>query len=142
MNDCKCETAQSFCYEPNLLFKSLGYYIRDVYMPVEVNLLEGSGVEIMATGLVYGHEIINANKEIINNESLGNIQYQLIDKSACTEYSVTADDINKIAKLNSLIAKANPNIIMAIVESKTLQFSLTELWQTIVKKYNFENSSF
>lgn len=111
-------------------------------MPVEVNLLEGSGVEIMATGVVYGHEIIKANNEIINNESLGNIQYQLIDKSACTEYSVTADDINKIAKLNSLIAKANPNIIMAIVESKTLQFSLTELWQTIVKKYNFENSSF
>jgi len=111
-------------------------------MPVEVNLLEGRGVEILATGVVYGHEIIKANKEIISNEDLGSIQYKLIDKSACTEYSVTADDIKKITKLNGLIAKANPNIIMAIVESKTLQFSVTDLWQTIVKKYNFENNSF
>lgn len=79
-------------------------------MPVEVNLLEERGVEILATGVVYGHEIIKANEEILKNKNLVNMQYKLIDKSACTEYVVTADDISKISELSCLIVKANPDI--------------------------------
>ena len=111
-------------------------------MSVEVNVLEEGGVEILATGVVYGHEIIKANEDIINNESFKNIRYKLIDKSACTEYVVTADDIENIANLSRIIAKDNPSIIIAIVESKTLKFSLTELWQAIVRQFNIKNSSF
>ena len=111
-------------------------------MPVDVNLLEDRGVEILATGIVYGAEIIKANEKIINDESLKNIKYKLIDKSACTEYVVTADDIEKVAELNRIIARANPGIVMAIVESRTLQFSLTGLWQAIVKKWGLKNKNF
>jgi len=39
-------------------------------MPVEVNLLENNGVELLATGTVYGREIIQANEDIINDERL------------------------------------------------------------------------
>ena len=112
-------------------------------MPVEVNILEeGRGVEILATGVVYGYEILEANEEIISNKNLGNIQYHLIDKSACTKYNVTTNDILKISEFDRLFAQANPNIIMAIVESKALRFSMTTLWQIIIKKYDFRNNSF
>ena len=111
-------------------------------MPVEVNLLEDNGVEILATGDVYGAEIIQANEKIINDESLKNIKYKLIDKSACTEYVVTAGEIEKVAELNHIFAQANPGIVVAIVESRTLQFSLTGLWQALVKKWGLKNKNF
>ena len=112
-------------------------------MPVKVNILEaGRGVEILATGVVYGYEILEANEEIFNNENLGNIQYHLIDKSACTKYNVTINDILNITEFDRLFAQSNPNIIMAIVESKAPRFSMTTLWQVIVKKYDFRNNSF
>ena len=111
-------------------------------MSVEVNLLEDSGVELLATGTVYGAEIIKANEQLVNDESLHNIRYKLIDKSACTEYLVTAAEIEKVAELNHIFAKANPGIVVAIVESRTLQFSLTGLWQAIVKKVDLKNQNF
>lgn len=111
-------------------------------MPVDVNLLEGNGVELLATGIVYGAEIIRANEQLVNDESLCNIKFKLIDKSACTEYVVTAADIQKVAELNRVIAEANPGIVMAVVESRTLQFSLTNLWQAIVRKFGLKNQSF
>ena len=120
----------------------LAYNIGYVVMPVVVNLLEGNGVEILATGIVYGAEIIRANEQLVNDESLCNIKFKLIDKSACTEYVVTAADIEKVAELNHIFAKANPGIVVAIVESSSLQFSLTGLWQAIVKKRDLKNQNF
>lgn len=111
-------------------------------MPVDVNLLEDNGVELLATGTVYGREIIQANEDIINDESLKNIKYKLIDKSGCTEYLVSANEIETVAELNHIFAKANPGIVVAIVESRTLQFSLTGLWQAIVKKRKLKNQNF
>lgn len=111
-------------------------------MPVEVNVLEDNGVEILASGVVYGDEIIKANQRLLNDMGLSKLRYKLIDKSACTEYAVTAADIEKMAELNRVIAEANPGIVVAIVESRTLQFSLTSLWQAIVNKWHLKNRNF
>ncbi|MCW8854066.1 MAG: hypothetical protein OQK72_05155 [Gammaproteobacteria bacterium] len=111
-------------------------------MPVEVNLLEDGGVEILAKGVVSGEEIIKANEQLVNDEGLKNIRYKLIDKSACTEYVVSAAEIKKVAELNRVFAEANPGIVVAIVESRILQFSLTGLWQAIVKKWELKNNNF
>jgi len=112
-------------------------------MTIEVNVLEnGEGVEILATGIVYGYEIIQAHKKIYDEKYLKNQKYHIIDKSKCTEYDVTAKDIEIIAELDKKASKINPNIIIAVVESESLQFSLTKVWQAYVKKYVFKTQAF
>jgi len=112
-------------------------------MSIQVNILEnGEGVEIKAFGIVYGHEIIQAHEEIYNEKYLRNQKYHIIDKSKCTEYDVTAEDIASIAKLDKKASIINPNIIVAIIESERLLFSLTKLWQKHVEEYVFKTRSF
>jgi len=111
-------------------------------MPVEVNFLEDRGVEVLGSGLVDGREIIRANEAIINDERVRDLRYKLIDKSACTEYVVSAEDVKKIAELNRIISEANPGIVIAVVESSRLQFSLTNLWQALIDQFDIKNNSF
>ncbi len=111
-------------------------------MPLKINYLEGNGIEVLVTGVVNGHEMISAYQSILETKHSQNLLYKILDKSSCTEFAVTSDDIQSMAKLSRQIAKVNPGIIIAIVESKTLQFSLTKLWQAHIKKDNIPNHSF
>ena len=111
-------------------------------MPLKINYLEGNGIEVLATGVVNGYEIIKAYQSILETKHSQSLLYKILDKSSCTEFAVTSDDIQTMAKLSRQIAKVNPGIIIAIVESKTLQFSLTKLWQAHIKKDNIPSHSF
>lgn len=100
-------------------------------MSVKVNILEdGKGVEIIASGVVTGSEILAIQRERYNEARFQKQRYQIIDKSQCTEYNVTYKDIDMISKYDREAAEVNQNIIIAIIESESLQFSLTQLWQT------------
>lgn len=112
-------------------------------MSVRVNILDnGEGIEILATDVVTGHEIIEAHEKIYEKSHLSNQKYHIIDKSKCTEYVVTAEDIESIAKLDKKASEINPNIVIAIIESESLQFSLTGLWQLHVEDSVFKTKSF
>ena len=51
-------------------------------MGIKVNILdEGEGVEILASGVVYGREIIEAHSEIYDKKHLSKQKYHLIDTS-------------------------------------------------------------
>ena len=112
-------------------------------MGVRINILEdGRGVEILAEGVVHGREVIDAHKRIYDERYLKRQRYQIVDKSACTEYAVTADDIDAIAKMDRRASTVNPDIVIAVVESSGLQFSLTELWQAHLAECTFLTKSF
>jgi len=112
-------------------------------MSIEVNVLDnGEGIEILATGIVYGREIIQAHDKIYDEKYLKNQKYHIIDKSKCTEYDVTAADIEIIAELDEKASRINPNIIIAVIESESLKFTLTDVWQAYVKKYIFKTQAF
>ena len=112
-------------------------------MGIEINLLEdGRGVEVLAEGVVQGWEIIDAHTRIYDERYLERQHYQVIDKSACTEYDVTADDIDAIAELDRKASIVNPDIVIAVIEASALQFSLTELWQAHLAECTFLTKSF
>ena len=49
-------------------------------MPIQINYLDnGTGIEIIASGIVTCEEIIKANKEIYNEWNIYKQQYQIID---------------------------------------------------------------
>ena len=112
-------------------------------MSIQVNILDdGEGVEVLAFDVVHGREIIQAQSEIYDKKYLSKQKYHIIDKSKCIEYDVTADDIAAIADLDEQAAQINPNIVVAIIESETLRFSLTEAWQARVEDFVFKTKSF
>ena len=80
-------------------------------------------------------KIIQEERELIE-------QYQIIDKSNCTEYNVSAEEILGVTEYDKMIAIINQNFITAIIESSTLKFSLTRLWQKVVQDFDFNNNSF
>ena len=56
-------------------------------MTVQINYPDnGIGIEIIASGIVTGEEIIKAQDEIYNEENLQKQKYQIIDRTHCTEY--------------------------------------------------------
>jgi len=110
---------------------------------IKINILEnGRGVEVLAEGVVQGWEIIDAHTRIYDERYLERQCYQVIDKSACTEYAVTADDIDAIAALDRKASIVNPDIVIAVIEAKALKFSLTELWQAHLAECTFLTKSF
>lgn len=114
-----------------------------VFVGIKVNILEdGRGVEVLAEGVVHGRDIIDAHEKIYDEDCLRRQRYQIVDKSACTEYAVTADDIDSIAELDRKASVINPNIVIAVIEARGLQFSLTELWQAHLAECTFLTKSF
>ena len=112
-------------------------------MTIKVNYIDNDrGVEILASGLVTGKEVIAAHAKIYAVEKLRIQRYHIIDKSRCTEYDVSASDIKLIAQLDRQAAQVNPALIMAIVESSSLKYSLSELWQAHVEPFIKHSQSF
>jgi hypothetical protein len=112
-------------------------------MTVKVNILEnGEGVEIVATGVVNGREILQAQEQVYDEKYLANLRYHIIDKTDCTEYDVSVNDIMSISALDEKASAINPDIVVAIIESKHLRFSLSNLWQAKVDNFIFKTKSF
>jgi hypothetical protein len=103
-------------------------------MTIQINYLDdGIGIEIVASGIVTGEEIIQAHKEIYNDENLSKQKYQIIDRTHCTKYQVYSEAIEAISEIDNKASEANPNIIIAIVSPTSLQFGMTRMWQAYIK---------
>ena len=61
-----------------------------------------------------GDEIIEALKEIYNEENLNKLKYRIIDWTNFTEYRVYSEEIEKIADLEDKASITNPNLMIAV----------------------------
>ncbi|MCW8929856.1 MAG: hypothetical protein OQL19_06425 [Gammaproteobacteria bacterium] len=102
-------------------------------MAVSVDYVDGGrGVIVRQSEIVTGEEIIAAQKGIYKKHKQHCQQYHIIDKSWCTEYAVDASELAMISRLDCKMTEHNCNIIMAVIESNYLQYSLTDVWQAYV----------
>ena len=112
-------------------------------MTIQINYLDnGIGIEIIASGIVTGEEIIAAHKEIYNEENLKKQKYQIIDRTHCTEYQVYAEDVEIISEIDNKASEVNPNIIVALVSPTSLQFGMSRMWQFYLKDDRFVTKVF
>jgi hypothetical protein len=112
-------------------------------MTIQVNYLEnGIGIEIIASGIVTGEEVIEANKEIYNEENLKKQKYKIVDRTDCTEYRVYAEDIEKIAEMDDEASRINPNLIIAVISTTSLQHGMTRMWQAYLKNNVYITKNF
>ncbi len=112
-------------------------------MAVQINYLDnGIGIEIIASGIVTGEEIIKAQEEIYNEENLQKQKYQIIDRTHCTEYQVSSEDIERISDIDNRASEVNSYIIIAVVSSTPLQYGMTRMWQAYIKEDRFVTKIF
>ena len=112
-------------------------------MAVRINYLDnGIGIEIIASGIVTGEEIIKDQEEIYNEENLQKQKYQIIDRTHCTEYQVSSEDIERISDIDNRASEVNSYIIIAVVSSTPLQYSMTRMWQAYIKEDRFVTKIF
>ena len=112
-------------------------------MPVKINILEGGiGIEFISSGIVTGKEIIEANKKIYNREHLERLKYKIIDRSDCTDYKVTTEEIEIIANQDIKASKINNNITILLITQTDLQYGMTRMWQVLSEETGFESIIF
>jgi len=112
-------------------------------MTIHVNYLKnGYGIEIIASGTVTGEEIIDAHKEIYKKETLKKLRYKIVDRTDCTKYQVYPDEIEKIAVMDDDASKINPNIIIAVISTTSLQYGMTRMWQAYLTNNLFITRNF
>jgi hypothetical protein len=112
-------------------------------MAIQINYLDnGIGIEIIATGIVTGEEIIEAHKEIYKPENLKKQKYQIIDRTKCLKYQVTSEEIEIIAQIDNKAAEINPNIKIALVSTTSLQFGMSRMWQAYISDNSFVTKIF
>ena len=112
-------------------------------MTIQINYPDnGIGIEIIASGIVTGEEIIKAQDEIYNEENLQKQKYQIIDRTHCTEYQVSSEDIEKNSDIDNRASEVNSYIIIAVVSPTPLQYGMTRMWQAYIKEDRFVTKIF
>lgn len=107
-------------------------------MPVEVNFVrQGEGIEFISSGIVTGEQVIAANNRIYTSDILKRLKFKLVDRTDCTDYRLTADEIRIIASQDEVAAKINDNIIIALISTTDLQFGYSRMWQVYVDGTGF-----
>ena len=106
------------------------------------SLNNGLGSEMIASGIVTGEEIIEALKEIYNEKNLNKLKYRIIDRTNCTEYRVYPEEIEKIAKMDDKASTINPNLMIAVISTTSLQHGMTSMWQSYLKNNVFITKNF
>ena len=107
-------------------------------MPIHIKYInDGVGVEFIGSGVVQGADIIAANKEIYSHENFFKQRYQIIDRTKCTKYQVSTEEIRIIAEQDKAAAKINPNIIIALISKTDLQYGISRMYQAYVGDSGF-----
>lgn len=107
-------------------------------MTVQVNYIDdGVGVEVVATGIVAGDEVVAAYSKIYAPDILAKQKYQLVDRMQCEKYFLSAGDLKTIADLDKAAAEVNPNIIIAITSPSELMQQAAEIWKSYVESSHF-----
>src|SRR4030066_1879971 len=97
-------------------------------MPIDINYLQDDiGVEFNIWGAITGAEAIEANKNFLK------LRYKIVDRTNCTEYLINNEEIQLIVNMEKEIAKVNPNLIIALISSSTLQYAMSRVWQQYVE---------
>lgn len=99
-------------------------------MPVEYDILDdGKGVLIRGFGNVEGIDMINAMKEIFDDEeTIKNFRYGICDYSEIEHFNITHDQIFSLSMIHIDASKENPDIVVGFAINKPLIYGLVRIW--------------
>ena len=89
----------------------------------------GAGIELIASGTIYDRQIIAALSEVYADSNFPQLQYLLIDRSACTRYYVGHAEIRGIVDMARTAATVNSSLIKAIISPNAFSNQIAEMWK-------------
>ena len=93
---------------------------------------DGLGIELSLSGSITGQDIIDALKQVYSDSRFVAARYLLADKTDCTEYEVSPDEVRQIAALDIVSSKVNPDLIEAHIAPSDIHFGTSRMWQAYV----------
>lgn len=107
-------------------------------MAIKVSYTDnGFGVEVKASGTVYGHEVIDAHKLFYPPEILPKLKYVRIDKIDVDKFYVSEKEVRLIAEIDKAALAVNPTIYFVMI----VQGGIFEILSTLWKDYLEESGS-
>jgi len=82
---------------------------------------DGIGVISHAIGKVTGKDIIDSSSSIYAKDNFGQLRYWIIERSQCTDYSVSLNSGHEICALDKAATRLNPNLKVAIISHTDLE---------------------
>ena len=98
-------------------------------------LNNGRGAILNASNRVTGKQIVSTLESLYKQHQVIQQHFRIFDLSWCTEYDVTADDIRAISQIDKRFAHINPELMVAVIEPKILEFTLTDVWKAHVEDF-------
>ena len=112
-------------------------------MTIEVKYTDDNmGVTFYAVGKVTGKDIIESQRDIYQSNGFKNLRYWIVDRSRCTEYKVSSDEVSQIATMDNKAVELNPNLIMALISESDLQFGVSIMYESQIIEDGFNTNVF
>jgi len=104
---------------------------------------DSRGIELLGTGVVQGSEILEANRQIIDErERLGEVRFALVVFEASASVDVTTTEVRDIAEQDRLMKEWIPRCTVAVVARQDIQFGLARMWESYVSRVGWRTSVF
>jgi len=112
-------------------------------MPIEIKYIENnSGVILDYSGYVSGDELVSVVNEIFNNDNFTSLKYWIADRTNCTKYDVETHHAKAIAALTEMHYLKNPNMLLALVSPKNIEFGMSRMYQILSDDKGFKTMVF
>ena len=99
-------------------------------MPVIVEYTkDGIGVILYHEGLVTGGELLNSIYSVYKSKKYLTLKYWVGDRTRCTDFRVDSNYAELIAKLNKRESLRNPDMLLALVAPKDIDFAMLRLYE-------------
>lgn len=107
-------------------------------MPIQIKYrADKIGIEFIASDVVTGKDVIEANNKIYNSENFSKQKYKIADRTKCTDYQVNSEEVRLIAEQDKTAAKINPNLLIALVSRSDLQYGMSRMYQAYGNESGF-----
>jgi hypothetical protein len=103
----------------------------------------GRGVIHIGSGTVTGSDIVDGAKRSLQAAQDGMpLRYALTDTSAITTFSISADDIRNIARINMDLSRILRIFSVAIIAPSDHAFGMARMWQAHAHATEWETAVF
>ena len=104
---------------------------------------DGAGLLRTAQGQVTGAELIAADIPLLSDPAtIARLRYVLLDFGDATDLQATKEEARSIANQDAEFASVNPQISIAIVAPRDVQFGMSRMWQVFVADTGWETAVF
>lgn len=101
---------------------------------------DGKGALWLAGKSITPQDIIEANERFIEEGQFKSLKYLIISLLDCTNFSISSDNIPRIAELDIEDSNINDNLYLIILAGDPIVYSSAKLWEGMLRETNWRTA--